>query len=130
MNSSTLWDTENKGFIPYSFEEHPDNIRLAPPCVFKSSDIDLFLYGMTPEQAERKIEHILAVLGNSVRNIIRSENCITFIRKWPNRNVQVLRNIQFCVKNFAILFCFIVCETTDSFRFQNTGDIEAVLFEG
>jgi hypothetical protein len=34
---------------------------------FKSSDIDIFLYGLSSEQAMRKIEHILAVLGRAVQ---------------------------------------------------------------
>jgi hypothetical protein len=66
---------------------------------FKSSDIDLFLYGLSKKQAERKIEHILAVLGNTVKHIIRSEHCVSFIRGWPHRNVQVL--------NFLFYYLFI-----------------------
>ena len=38
----------------------------------------------------RKIEHILAVLGNTVNSIIRSKHCITLVRGWPHRNVQVI----------------------------------------
>jgi len=81
----------------YSLKFHPtfSGNSEEETSIFKSSDIDLFLYGLSKKQAERKIEHILAVLGNTVKHIIRSEHCISFIRGWPHRNVQVL-NFLFC----------------------------------
>ena len=85
-DSDHLWVKESWKFERTSYRTS----KAAPTSAFKSSDVDIFLYGMTADEAERKIEHILAVLGNTVRSIIRGENCVTFVREWPHRNVQVI----------------------------------------
>lgn len=84
-DSENLWDTEAEAHWGPTLWRTSDS----GSSVFKSSDIDIFLYGMNAEQAERKIEHILAVLGNTVDEINRTPQCVTFVRGWPHRNVQV-----------------------------------------
>ena len=54
-----MWDAERVAVYPVG--DKADSSR------FKASDIDIFLYGLSREQAERKIEHILAVLGWAVK---------------------------------------------------------------
>lgn len=61
-----------------------------------SSDIDLFLYGLTEEAALKKIVEIENCVRKSQRLekgaglTLRTENAITFVSpKWPYRHVQV-----------------------------------------
>ena len=61
-----------------------------------SSDIDLFLYGLTEEAALKKITEIETCVRKSQRLekgaglTLRTENAITFVSpKWPFRHVQV-----------------------------------------
>jgi hypothetical protein len=81
-DSEILWDVEGPWWWPEGAGSDSNK--------FKSSDIDIFLYGLTAEQAERKIEHILEVLGSSVAEINRTQHCVSFVRRWPHRNVQVI----------------------------------------
>jgi hypothetical protein len=83
-DSENLWDNEGESYWDNAYVDGTDSSK------FKSSDIDIFLYGLTAEQAERKIEHILAVLGSSVEEINRTQHCVSFVRRWPHRNVQVI----------------------------------------
>lgn len=83
-DSNHLWVKESR-----KFERSYRSPNAVPSSALKSSDVDVFLYGLTADEAERKIEHILAVLGNTVRSIIRSKTCVTFVREWPHRNVPV-----------------------------------------
>jgi hypothetical protein len=79
-----IWDNEGDSYWD------PQQLDGTDSSKFKSSDIDIFLYGRTVEQAERKIEHILAVLGSSVTAINRTQHSVSFVRGWPHRNVQVI----------------------------------------
>jgi hypothetical protein len=97
VNYKQLWDADDT-----FYSDNTVHTRVKGPTTdkgevskFTSSDIDIFLYGLSKEQAERKIEHILAVLGTTVKHVIRSEHCISFIRGWPHRNVQVNLRVLF-----------------------------------
>jgi hypothetical protein len=74
-------------FAPYS-----DNPRSATRSCFQGGDIDLFLYGLTADEAFAKVRHIAEVLEDNggVSNIFRTQNAITFIRLWPHRHVQII----------------------------------------
>ena len=83
VHSENLWDDETECWWEPGTRSADSSSR------FKSSDIDVFLYGMNADQAERKIVHILAVLGDTVTEINRTAQCVSFVRGWPHRNVQV-----------------------------------------
>eukprot|EP01094_Clydonella_sp_ATCC50884_P018403 TRINITY_DN33_c0_g1_i1.p1 TRINITY_DN33_c0_g1~~TRINITY_DN33_c0_g1_i1.p1 ORF type:complete len:1290 (-),score=370.68 TRINITY_DN33_c0_g1_i1:92-3961(-) len=60
-----------------------------------SSDIDLFLYGLSESQANEKVKHIVEVVQrNSPRSdgsgVIRTKHALTIIGDYPNRHVQIV----------------------------------------
>lgn len=64
--------------------------------VASSSDIDLFIYGISEKEAIDKILHIESIVRKNQRltpdtgMALRTENAITFISpRWPYRHVQV-----------------------------------------
>jgi hypothetical protein len=61
-------------------------------CKFAGADIDLFLYGLSEEQAFGKVREIGALLAanGGYEAIVRTANAITFKRSWPQRHVQII----------------------------------------
>ena len=61
-----------------------------------ASDVDLFLYGLTEEQAIEKIKHIEHTIRNSIlyeTTTIRTKNTVTIASQYPNRHVQIVLRI-------------------------------------
>lgn len=61
-----------------------------------ASDVDLFLYGLTEEQAIEKIKHIEERIQNSIlyeTTTIRTKNTITIASQYPTRHVQIVLRI-------------------------------------
>jgi hypothetical protein len=88
--SLDTWDADEPDGEPTFAPYDDDNGQ--PRSQFAGSDIDLFLYGLTEEQAFAKVTHIAAVLqqNGGVSRIVRTANAITFQRSWPQRHVQVI----------------------------------------
>ncbi|KAF9446800.1 ankyrin [Macrolepiota fuliginosa MF-IS2] len=62
-------------------------------AAFPSSDVDLFLWGLTPEQAERKIVAIYEAVRDSVPwdvTCIRTKHTISIHSQYPYRSVQIV----------------------------------------
>lgn len=58
-----------------------------------ASDVDLFLYGLTEEQAIEKIKHIEDKIRNTIlyeTTTIRTKNTITIASQYPTRHVQIV----------------------------------------
>lgn len=58
-----------------------------------ASDVDLFLYGLTEEQAVDKIKQIERCISDSVLaevSTIRTKNAITIVSQYPTRHVQIV----------------------------------------
>ncbi|KAH8704467.1 hypothetical protein GQ44DRAFT_831459 [Phaeosphaeriaceae sp. PMI808] len=65
--------------------------QLAP-----ASDVDLFLYGLTEEQAVEKIKQIEQRIRDSIlteTTTVRTKNAITIVSQYPTRHVQVVLRI-------------------------------------
>lgn len=65
--------------------------KLAP-----ASDVDLFLFGLTEEQAVAKIEQIEQCIRDAIlveTTTIRTKNCITIASQYPTRHVQIVLRI-------------------------------------
>ena len=68
-----------------------DDTNKASDC-----DIDIYLYDLTPEQANAKIDHIHRVwksnlpASNNETSILKTSKTITFFAEWPNRRVQIV----------------------------------------
>ena len=61
-----------------------------------ASDVDLFLYGLTEEQAIGKIKQIEAAIRDSVlveTTTVRTKNAITIASQYPTRHVQIVLRI-------------------------------------
>lgn len=60
---------------------------------FPSSDVDLFLYGLTPEQAEAKINAIYEAVRDSIPwdvTCIRTKHTVSIHSQYPYRAVQIV----------------------------------------
>uniref|UniRef100_A0A6B2KWG6 Poly [ADP-ribose] polymerase n=1 Tax=Arcella intermedia TaxID=1963864 RepID=A0A6B2KWG6_9EUKA len=63
---------------------------------FADSDIDIFIYGLTPEEATNKMEEIFYVIQsntNASGEIIRSRNAVTIVGQYPIRHIQIILRI-------------------------------------
>ncbi|KAB8262887.1 hypothetical protein BDV32DRAFT_147064 [Aspergillus pseudonomiae] len=61
-----------------------------------ASDVDLFLYGLTEEQAIEKIKQIEEKIKNAIlyeTTTIRTKNTITIVSQYPTRHVQIVLRI-------------------------------------
>ncbi|KAJ6102464.1 hypothetical protein N7486_004891 [Penicillium sp. IBT 16267x] len=61
-----------------------------------ASDVDLFLYGLTEEQAVEKIKHIEDKIRNAILHettTIRTKNTVTIVSQYPTRHVQIVLRI-------------------------------------
>ncbi|KAG9005316.1 hypothetical protein FRB93_009870 [Tulasnella sp. JGI-2019a] len=60
---------------------------------YPASDVDLFLYGMTPKQAEEKCKAIFAAVRDSVPwevTAVRTKNAATIHCQYPYRSIQII----------------------------------------
>ncbi|KAJ5656481.1 hypothetical protein N7507_008431 [Penicillium longicatenatum] len=61
-----------------------------------ASDVDLFLYGLTEEQAVEKIKHIEDKIRNAILHettTVRTKNTVTIVSQYPTRHVQIVLRI-------------------------------------
>ncbi|PVF98266.1 hypothetical protein CPB86DRAFT_362005 [Serendipita vermifera] len=70
---------------------------------WKSSDIDIYIYGLDPLQVNKKIEHLFTVFKNNLPEdapilVVRNSKTISFISNFPRRRFQIILKI---VKNPA-----------------------------
>ncbi|KIL59500.1 hypothetical protein M378DRAFT_200085 [Amanita muscaria Koide BX008] len=62
-------------------------------AAYPSSDVDLFLWGLTPEQAEKKIVTIYEAVRDSVPwdvTCVRTKNTISIHSQYPYRSIQIV----------------------------------------
>eukprot|EP01126_Amoeba_proteus_P047454 TRINITY_DN5413_c0_g1_i3.p1 TRINITY_DN5413_c0_g1~~TRINITY_DN5413_c0_g1_i3.p1 ORF type:complete len:215 (-),score=37.30 TRINITY_DN5413_c0_g1_i3:832-1476(-) len=59
---------------------------------FQSSDIDLFLYGLSEEDALKKIEEIFELVKqkSKKRGVLRTSRSLTFYSSYPRRHIQII----------------------------------------
>lgn len=60
---------------------------------FPTSDVDLFLYGLTPEQAETKMQEIYAAVSDAVPwdvTCVRTKHTVSIYSQYPYRSVQIV----------------------------------------
>lgn len=64
--------------------------------VAPASDVDIFLYGMTEDQAKEKIQKIERHIRDSILSettTVRTKNAITIVSEYPVRHVQIVLRI-------------------------------------
>lgn len=60
---------------------------------FKDSDIDMFLYGLTEEEANEKLKHIYFIVQSNTKatsEVIRTKNAVTILGQFPYRHIQIV----------------------------------------
>lgn len=63
---------------------------------YQGTDIDLFLYDLSDEEANNKVRHIYQVIKQNTKavgeevTVIRTKNAITFINAYPYRHIQIV----------------------------------------
>ena len=63
---------------------------------FPTSDVDIFLYGMSPEQAEAKIRTIYEAVSNAIPwdvTCVRTKNTVSIHSQYPYRIIQIVLRI-------------------------------------
>ncbi|KKA29081.1 hypothetical protein TD95_004709 [Thielaviopsis punctulata] len=78
-----------------------DNVAVSGSAYFyevfcPASDIDIFMYGLTPDEAIEKIKTIERIIRDALLtevSVVRTRNTITFVSKWPTRHIQVVLRI-------------------------------------
>lgn len=83
--------------VPEQFRDSKRSLRQFYHEKFApASDVDLFLYGLTEEQALEKIKHIETAIKGSIlyeTTTIRTKNTITIASQYPTRHVQIVLRI-------------------------------------
>ncbi|KAF8331422.1 uncharacterized protein EI90DRAFT_3198442 [Cantharellus anzutake] len=106
--------------------ELPSKLSSSPgakkPGDFKDSDIDLYIYGLAPQQANAKIEHIETVYKknlppNAPFLVVRNSQTITFYSEYPRRRVQIVLKLigspREVLLNFDLDICAVGYDGTD-----------------
>lgn len=70
---------------------------------YKSNDIDMYIYGLTPEKANEKIKHIAEVWKQNLKPdeefvMIKNARTVTLIGTFPHRRIQIIMKM---IKNPA-----------------------------
>ncbi|KAG8810839.1 hypothetical protein FRC17_002740 [Serendipita sp. 399] len=68
------------------------------PKQWESSDIDIYIYGLTPIQANAKIHHLYDVFKSNIPTsapvlVVRNSKTISFISNYPTRRFQIILKI-------------------------------------
>lgn len=83
--------------IPEKFRESKRSLRQFYHDTFApASDVDLFLYGLTEEQAIEKMKYIEETVKGAIlyeTTTIRTKNTITIASQYPTRHVQIVLRI-------------------------------------
>ncbi|KAJ7905243.1 hypothetical protein B0H14DRAFT_2489962 [Mycena olivaceomarginata] len=92
------------------------------PEEWQSSDIDLYIYGLNPTLANKKIEHIAATCKNNLPPhspflVVRNSQTITIYSEWPRRRVQIvlklIKNPREVLLNFDLDICACAWDGSD-----------------
>ncbi|KAJ7752106.1 hypothetical protein B0H16DRAFT_1317805 [Mycena metata] len=84
------------------------------PNEWQSSDIDMYIYGLNPTLANKKIEHIAATYqknspAGSPFLVVRNSQTITLYSEWPRRRVQIVLKLVKTPREVLLNFDLDVC---------------------
>ncbi|KAF8325551.1 uncharacterized protein EI90DRAFT_3146663 [Cantharellus anzutake] len=98
--------------------ELPSKLSSSPgakkPKDSEDSDIDLYIYGLPPQEANAKIEHIETVYKknlppNAPFFVVRNSQTITFYSEYPRRRVQIVLKLIGSPREVLLNFDLDVC---------------------
>ncbi|KAJ7623066.1 hypothetical protein DFH06DRAFT_759446 [Mycena polygramma] len=81
---------------------------------WKSSDIDVYIYGLAPKEANEKIKHLFATFRanlppGSPTLVVRNSKTITFYSRYPLRRIQVVLKLVKSPKAVLLNFDLDIC---------------------
>lgn len=82
--------------------------------LWRSSDMDLYIYGLTRESANEKIKHIFEVFSNNLPKgaeplLVRNSQTITLFAKYPLRRIQIILKLVKSPRSVLLNFDLDVC---------------------
>lgn len=84
------------------------------PEQWKNSDVDLYICGLGPVEANEKIEHIFSVFKSNLPQdapvlVVRNSKTITFFSKYPLRRIQIVLKLVESPKDVLLNFDLDIC---------------------
>ncbi|KDQ16984.1 hypothetical protein BOTBODRAFT_172593 [Botryobasidium botryosum FD-172 SS1] len=91
-----------------------DGNAIAKPEQWKHSDIDIYLYGLTPKEANEKIVHIFDVFKSNLEPnapalVVRNSKTITFFSNYPTKRIQIVLKLVRDPKEVLLNFDLDIC---------------------
>ncbi|KAJ7098262.1 hypothetical protein C8R44DRAFT_357130 [Mycena epipterygia] len=85
-----------------------------PDPRWKSSDIDIYVYGLTPDEANEKIKHLFETFRTNLPAgtptlVVRNCTTITFYARYPLRRIQIVLKLGESPKSVLLNFDLDVC---------------------
>ncbi|KAJ7473968.1 hypothetical protein FB451DRAFT_1466423, partial [Mycena latifolia] len=74
---------------------------------WKASDIDIYIHGLAPKEANEKIKHIFKTFRANL--VVRNSKTITFYSKYPLRRIQVVLKLVKSPKSVLLNFDLDIC---------------------
>lgn len=96
---------------PQVAADHPD-VNKAEEWL--ASDIDIYIYGLGPEEANDKIRHVEDVYKSNLPAgspflVVRNSQTITFYSAWPRKRVQIVLKLMNSPREVLLNFDLDVC---------------------
>ncbi|KAJ7684913.1 hypothetical protein DFH06DRAFT_1277443 [Mycena polygramma] len=84
------------------------------PEEWQSSDIDIYIHGLGPTLANKKIEHIAAIYQKNLPPgspflVVRNSQTITLYSEWPKRRVQIVLKLVKSPREVLLNFDLDIC---------------------
>ncbi|KAJ7164504.1 hypothetical protein C8R46DRAFT_1099739 [Mycena filopes] len=84
------------------------------PAQWAASDIDVYLYGLGPEAANAKLEHLFKTFGANLPRgtptlVVRNSKTVTFYARYPLRRIQVVLKLVKSPRAILLNFDLDVC---------------------
>ncbi|KAJ6546431.1 hypothetical protein DFH09DRAFT_1171031 [Mycena vulgaris] len=84
------------------------------PDEWLSSDIDMYIYGLSPTVANKKINHIAATYQNNLPPgspflVVRNSQTITLYSEWPRRRLQIVLKLVKSPREVLLNFDLDIC---------------------
>lgn len=60
---------------------------------YKSSDVDMFFYGINEHQANQKLKEIYELVKKNTKSpceVIRTKHAVTIVNQFPYRHIQIV----------------------------------------
>lgn len=101
-------------FTPSLSLDRPDTQPTHTPDEWKSSDIDMYIYGLDIISANAKIQHIAEIYKKNLPEdapflIVRNSPTITLYSTWPHRRVQIVLKLMKDPREVLLNFDLDVC---------------------